>query len=181
MRCSPAIKAFHRETVSDTIAAILEREPNWRLLPAATPTTVRRLLQRCLEKDVSRRLRDIGDACLELDDAIGRFGSRSLPRRLFDFSRERWLAAVGAVVAASIALIAGWFWPTWALRPAPPEVLHPTFTQITSQSGLEWFPSLSPDGKWVVYGADTEGNRDIILQSTTGQTPINLTPDSARR
>ena len=100
-------KAFDRETVSDTIAAILEREPDWRLLPAATPTTVRRLLQRCLEKDVSRRLRDIGDACLELDDAIGRFGSRSLPRRLFDFSRERWLAAVGGVVAASIALIAG--------------------------------------------------------------------------
>ena len=172
-------KAFDRETVSDTITAILEHEPNWRLLPAATPTTVRRLLQRCLEKDVSRRLRDIGDACLELDDAIGRFGSRSLPRRLFDFSRERWSAAVGGVVAASIALIAGWFWPTWALRPAPPAVLHPTFTQITSQSGLEWFPSLSPDGKWVVYGADTAGNRDIILQSTTGQTPINLTPDSA--
>ena len=79
----------------------------------------------------------------------------------------------------SIALIAGWFWPTWALRPAPAAVLHPTFTQITSQSGLEWFPSLSPDGKWVVYGADADGNRDIILQSTTGQTPINLTPDSA--
>ncbi|HVG53671.1 MAG TPA: protein kinase [Vicinamibacterales bacterium] len=172
-------KAFDRETVSDTITAILECEPNWRLLPAATPTTVRRLLQRCLEKDASRRLRDIGDACLELEDAIGRFGSRSLPRRLFDFSRERWLAAVGAVVAVSIAVIAGWFWPTWALRPAPAAVLHPTFTQITSQSGLEWFPSLSPDGKWVVYGADTEGNRDIILQSTTGQTPINLTPDSA--
>ena len=76
-------------------------------------------------------------------------------------------------------MIAGWFWPTWALRPAPPAIVHPTFTQITSQSGLEWFPSLSPDGKWVVYGADSAGNRDVILQSTTGQTPINLTPDSA--
>ena len=171
-------KAFHRETVSDTIAAILEREPDWRLLPAATPAPVRRLLQRCLEKDMGRRLRDIGDACLEIDDAIGRFGSRSLPRRLFDFIRERRLAAVGAVVAASIALIAI-FWPTWAVWPAPPAVLHPTFTQITSQSGLEWFPSLSPDGKWVVYGADTDGDRDIVLQSTTGQTLINLTPGSA--
>ena len=65
------------------------------MLPATTPTTVRRLLQRCLEKDVSRRLRDIGDACLELDDAIGRFGSRSFPRRLFDFGREQRWAAVG--------------------------------------------------------------------------------------
>jgi Protein kinase domain/WD40-like Beta Propeller Repeat len=87
-------KAFDRETVSDTIAAILEREPNWRLLPGATPTSVRRLLRRCLEKDVSRRLRDIGDACLELDDAIGRFGNRSLPRRLFDFGWDQRLAAV---------------------------------------------------------------------------------------
>ena len=174
-------KAFHRETVSDTIAAILEREPDWRLLPAATPTTVRRLLQRCLEKDVSRRLRDIGDACLEIEDAIGRFGSRSLPRRLFDFGRERWLAAAGAVVAASIALIAAWFWPTWPLRPPPPRGPAPDLhadhlsirTRVVSQSlagrqmGCVW--------------CDTEGNRDIILQSTTGQTPINLTPDSARR
>ncbi len=68
-------KAFDRETVSDTMAAILEREPDWRLLPAATPASVRRLLQRCLAKDIVRRLRDIGDACLELDDAVARFGS----------------------------------------------------------------------------------------------------------
>src|SRR5213078_3080654 len=69
-------------------------------------------------------------------------------------------------------------WSTLTVRPASPEPAQPTFTQITSQSGLEWFPSLSPDGKWVVYGGDTEGNRDIFLQSTTGQTPINLTADS---
>ena len=172
-------KAFDRETVSDTIAAILEREPNWRSLPATTPANVRRLLQRCLEKDVSRRLRDIGDACLELEDASDRFGSRSLPRKLFDVGREHWLAAVGSVAAVSMALLGAWFWQTWTVRPSPLEVLHPTFTQITSQAGLEWFPSLSPDGKWVVYGADTEGNRDIVLQSTTGQRPINLTADSA--
>ena len=72
-------QAFHRDTVSDTMAAILERDPNWRLLPLATPASIRRLLQRCLQKDFARRLRDIGDACLELDDALGRLGSRSLP------------------------------------------------------------------------------------------------------
>jgi eukaryotic-like serine/threonine-protein kinase len=171
-------KAFDRETVSDTIAAILEREPNWRLLPGATPTSVRRLLRRCLEKDVSRRLRDIGDACLELDDAIGRFGNRSLPRRLFDFGWEQRLAAMAGMIALSIALIVALIWRTWGVRSGAPELLQPTFTQITSQSGLEWFPSLSPDGKWVVYGGDAEGNRDVFLQSTTGQTPINLTADS---
>ena len=94
-RCSPAGRRSIAKPSPTRLAAILEREPNWRMLPAATPTSIRRLLQRCLEKDVSRRLRDIGDACLELDDAIGRLGSRSLPGRLFEFGRERRWACRG--------------------------------------------------------------------------------------
>jgi serine/threonine protein kinase len=171
-------KAFDRETVSETMAAILEREPDWRLLPAATPASVRRLLQRCLAKDLVRRLRDIGDACLELDDTIVRYGSFRPLRRVLDFVREHNRAAFGAFAIASTALIAVVAWRTWTVSWTRPERLQPTFTQITSQSGLEWFPSLSPDGKWIVYGGDGEGNRDIFLQSTTGQTPINLTADS---
>ena len=58
------------DTVSDAVAAILKTEPDWSALPADTPLRVRALLRRCLEKDPSRRLRDIGDARLELDDAI---------------------------------------------------------------------------------------------------------------
>jgi len=57
------------DTVSDAVAAILKTEPDWSALPADTPLKVRGLLRRCLEKDPSRRLRDIGDARLELDDA----------------------------------------------------------------------------------------------------------------
>ena len=172
-------KVFDRDTVSETMAAILEREPDWRRLPTATPSGVRRLLQRCLEKDVGRRQRDIGDACLELDDALTRSRRRSLPGGWFELSRKQRLAAVVGVVMASTALLAGLLWRTGRLPEAVRERPHPTFTQITSQSGLEWFPSLSPDGKWVVYGGDSNGNRDIFLQSTTGQTPINLTSDSA--
>ena len=62
--------AFPGETVSDTIAAILGREPDWAALPATTPPMVARLLQRGLEKDPKRRLRDIADARAELDDAL---------------------------------------------------------------------------------------------------------------
>ena len=62
---------FPGETISDTIAAILEREPDWHALPAATPAAIRRLLRRCLEKDPKRRLRDIADARLEIDEARG--------------------------------------------------------------------------------------------------------------
>ena len=58
---------FKGATVSDTIVAILSGEPDWEALPDATPAGVRVLLQRCLEKDPKRRLRDIGDARIELD------------------------------------------------------------------------------------------------------------------
>jgi serine/threonine protein kinase len=171
-------KTFDRETVADTTAAILEREPNWTLLPAATPATIRRLLQRCLQKDVNKRLRDLGDACLELDDALGRYGRRSISERLFTLGWEqRWFAS-GAIVAGALAFLVGLSWRTWGSPSATLDLSQTTFKQITSQSGLEWFPSLSPDAKWVVYGGDLEGNRDIFLQSTTGQTPINLTADS---
>ena len=62
--------AFPGETISDTIAVILEREPAWTALPQSTPAPVRRLLAQCLDKDPKRRLRDIGQARIELDDAI---------------------------------------------------------------------------------------------------------------
>ena len=70
-------RAFSGETLSDTIATILTREPDWDQLPAAIPAGVSRLLRRCLEKDPKRRLRDMGDARLELDDARSQAGERA--------------------------------------------------------------------------------------------------------
>ena len=63
-------RAFTGETIPDALLAILDREPDWSALPARTPPRVRELLARCLEKDPARRLRDAGDARLELDAAI---------------------------------------------------------------------------------------------------------------
>jgi serine/threonine-protein kinase len=62
--------AFRGETLTEVLAAVLERDPEWEALPASTPAAVDRLVRRCLEKDPRRRLRDIGDARLELDDVI---------------------------------------------------------------------------------------------------------------
>ncbi len=58
---------FEGETVSDTLAAVLRADIDWKQLPAGTPPKVRRLLQRCLERDPKQRLRDIGDAWIEID------------------------------------------------------------------------------------------------------------------
>ena len=61
-------RAFKGDDVSDTLAAVLRQDVDWTALPASTPAPVRRLIARCLERDVRRRLRDIGEARIVLDD-----------------------------------------------------------------------------------------------------------------
>ena len=64
------LPAFPGETLADTLAGIIGREPDWAALPAGTPSDVRRLLKRCLEKSPSRRLRDAADVRIEIDDVL---------------------------------------------------------------------------------------------------------------
>jgi serine/threonine protein kinase len=61
---------FGRPTLTETLAAVLEREPPWTALPQGVPDGVRRLLRRCLEKDSRRRLHDVADARIEIEDAL---------------------------------------------------------------------------------------------------------------
>ena len=60
-------RLFQGETVTDTLAAVLKTDPDWRLLPAETPGRVRELLGRCLDRDPRQRLRDMGDARVDLE------------------------------------------------------------------------------------------------------------------
>src|SRR5439155_17332689 len=62
--------AFARDTITDTLAAILGQEPDWHALPTETPATVERLLKHCLEKDPKRRLRDRGDLPITLNEPV---------------------------------------------------------------------------------------------------------------
>lgn len=92
-------RAFEGETTSDVIVSILERAPDWEALPPETPPLVRRLLQHCLEKDLGRRLRNIGDARVNLEEPL-------LRQR-----RRRWMTAgLSAALAAVVALALGLLW-----------------------------------------------------------------------
>ena len=162
--------AFARDTVTDTLVAVVERDPDWAALPVETPEAVVRLLRRCLEKDVKLRLRDIADARIEIDDALAAGFGRE--RR----SRRRW-TAVAAAAAVAIATTAAALL-VYRRNAESPTAVRASFAQLTFDPGIEWFPSISPDGKWVVYAGDSSGNRDIYLQSITGQKPLNLTSDS---
>jgi eukaryotic-like serine/threonine-protein kinase len=88
-------RAFAGETVSDTLARVLEREPALDMLPPATPPHVHRLLHRCLEKDPKQRLRDIGDARVDLDEQSS-VAPRAAPRRVVGLpSRDRAFGRCG--------------------------------------------------------------------------------------
>jgi hypothetical protein len=88
--------AFGRETVSDTIAAVLDREPDWKPVPVAVPPGVRRLLERCLEKEPSRRLDDAGVAARELE--AGRVAAEAAVWDAPGRRRQRRLVLCGAAV-----------------------------------------------------------------------------------
>jgi tetratricopeptide (TPR) repeat protein len=115
-------RAFTGETVPDAIGAILHLEPDWASLPARTPERVRELLQRCLEKDSGRRLRDAGDARLEIESALaGMSGAGALAPA---GRTARWKTVTAVVAGAALALAA-----FLVLRPrirseAPPSALR---------------------------------------------------------
>ena len=74
-------RAFKGEDISDTLAAVLRQDIDWTALPASTPAAVRRLVARCLERDVKRRLRDIGEARIALEDPTAAvFGDAAVHR-----------------------------------------------------------------------------------------------------
>ena len=89
---------FAGDTISDTLAAILEHEPDGTMLPAETPVPIRRLLRRCLEKDRKRRLDSASDARLEIEDAIAFPAAETLALAATPFRR---------VTPAAIAALAG--------------------------------------------------------------------------
>ncbi len=140
--------AFAGDTISDTIACVITGEPDWTLLPAATPPALLQLLNRCLTKDPFHRLRDIGDARIALeavDDDAGPApdSTRRSSRRL-----ERLAAAAVGIAFLAIA-VAVWGWVR-SPASAPPHVvrfslLPPPGTRFLHTVATT-FPALSPDG-----------------------------------
>ena len=167
--------AFPGDTVSDTIAKILEREPDWSALPAATPAPIRRLLLRCLAKDPKQRLRDIGDVRIEIDaiDEVLPGRRTAVARPLPPESAGR--GCRGSRVAALAAAVGVWE----ALRPVDRRRRTrwptPQFTRLTDWEGTEEGAEISPDGKFVAFLADRDGEFDIWLSQVGTGVFSNLT------
>jgi len=149
--------AFSGETVTDTLAAIIKEEPDWSQLPAATPTRVRVLLQRCLQKDPKQRLRDIGDARISLDEVISGVSEPSTTKTA-NIPAPSWHRSLpwvlfGATAIALGALVAGLkFAPA---KPAPGELMRLEIP--TPQETGDIVFALSPDGRELAFTARDAG------------------------
>ena len=154
--------AFQGETISDTIASILGGEPDWGALPETTPPRIRLLLHRCLEKDPSRRLRDIADARLELDEeSDAPRAAAVVPMVSRRGERLAWASVVAlvTVLAAAIAM-----WPR-RLSPPAPEMRLEIATPPTMQP---WSLAISPDGRLLVFAGTSDGRSKLWLRSLGG-------------
>ncbi len=164
---------FAGETVSDTIARILEREPDWAVLPGETPERLRRVLRRCLEKDARKRQRDIGDVRLALEEiqesldssrrssAGGeRAAAPAAPRRSSAFA---WAVAAVAVLVAAWSLLQ----PSRRDGDPPGELVRFTVTPPpgASMRRATGNASLSPDGRTLLCnGQDADGTNGLWVR-----------------
>jgi serine/threonine-protein kinase len=148
---------FAGDTTSDTLGAVLEREPDWAALPATVPTAVRRLIRGCLEKDGRQRIADISVAQFVLDD-LADVGSAAAPGSSVAIAPRppRWrrvaMLAVASLVGAAVAGSAVWF---AARSTASPRVsrflINPPVAAALSLGVLGPNVAITPDGMRVVY------------------------------
>ena len=161
-------KPFDGDTVADVLGAIVKTEPDWDRLPDSTPLKIRELLHRCLRKDSRHRLRDIGDAWVDLEEAAAADDvAATLPRLQSgtpQLTRTAVVAIIIAVTAAGIAL--------WALtRPRARDARTVTRSVIplapdqaldlTGTASL----AISPDGGLVAYVARSGSARELYLRA----------------
>jgi eukaryotic-like serine/threonine-protein kinase len=181
-------RAFQRETAAETMTAILREEPpGLGAADSAIPSALERVISHCLEKSPAERFRSAHDLAFALEALVGSTSGSArstsaapeasaasvvaAPRR----SRRFWaVVAVPALLALGFA--AGLAWKRSA--PAARAVRAVSFQQLTDAPGVESSPSLSPDGKSVVYVARVSGTSKLHLLRVGGRNPTLLTPDS---
>ena len=155
-------RIFRGDTAADTIAAVLEREPDWQLLPAKTPSKIRQLLRRCLQKDLNQRLASIADARKSIEQA--RRGR----------SRRR-IASVSALLVALAAVGGVW------LHQRPVRLTDSSqWVQLTKFTDSVTQPALSPDGRMVAFIRGESpflGPGQIYVKILPDGEPVQLTHD----
>ena len=149
-------QAFDGETLSDTLASILDREPDWEALPVDASAPLRRLLYRCLDKDARERLQHVGDVRVEIRDLIvaprPESGSTARPTTSTRWGRTTVVAGLAALAASvvTIGLVSLEGDPRWQ--------------PLLQSDAEERDPAISPDGQWIAYSSNESGEQEIYVQ-----------------
>jgi eukaryotic-like serine/threonine-protein kinase len=178
-----------RPFVGDSVVAVMsaiarDTPPAPSEVNRSVPAELDRAITRCLVKDPDRRYQGAADLRNDLDHLRHQVVSGQAPsvrragswrRRSVGLARpRRSLTVIAAVILLAAAAAAAVYWRSPALRRETPAPTRFEFTQLTTQPGVEWFPSISPDGEWVVYAGEASGHRHIYMQSVGGQTPLDI-------
>jgi Tol biopolymer transport system component len=171
-------RLFAGDSASETLADVLKGRIDLSFLPAEVPPPIRRLLRRCLERDPKHRLHDIADARIVLEDVrSGRVDEA--PLAAADRAR-RWPQRLVWLTAGVLLAAGAFLWRIGASGREARGSALPTFSvqRLTELPGPELHPSLSPDGRMVVYTSGAPGHRDLYVLRVGGDRAIQLTPDS---
>ncbi len=180
--CLTGASPFVGETVSDSIAAILQAEVDFDRLPAATPRSVRRVLRRCLERDKDRRFRDIGDVGLELVEASeGRDDEPALGAAVDGRGRTKlaWAVAAGALLALAATVA----WVGLLPREAPMQLVTDIVPEdpeavVSARGGP---PAISPDGARLAIVVERASEMSLIVRDlSTGDEQTVASGDEIR-
>ena len=153
---------FRGDTASDTIAAVLDRDPDWSLLPAQVPASIQTLVRRCLKKEAAERLHDIADARLEIADALSAPGEIVAPAA----NRRPVWPVVAGLVSLALLGVTGWAWLRAERSQSATGLLEFSInlSDITPGYGFE----VSPDGRRIAIGGLSAGRAHIWLQALDG-------------
>ncbi len=154
-------RAFEGETVTDVLAAVLMKDPDWNALRAPISSKVRELLHRCLQRDVKQRLRDIGDARIALEEEIGASASSSSQLPFKEITSEPGPITGRSAPSTSARGSKTSLYFSWALAVA--------FAAVSGWALLRARPGASPAGALKVAVLPPAG--------TVSSGPIDLSPD----
>ena len=158
---------FVAETIPETLAHVMTRQIDVSAMPAGTPRRVRDLLARCLDKDPKRRLRDIGEARIRLEEVISGTAEETVSAQPASSRRLVWISAFAIAVVAIVALAIPAL--RHLLETMPPET---RVDIVTPATGSPTSFALSPDGRQIVFvAADDKASRLWLrsMSTTTAQ------------
>ena len=174
-------RPFEGATTIDVLHNVIHADPPAvHVIAPETPAELRRMIRRCLAKDPERRYQSMKDVALQLRDLVQDFETTAASTPASPQRRShvwKWVAAAGFLIGIATVAVA-WRRATPLPAERSSNLAAAKLTQLTRRTGAESFPRISPDGNFIIFVSEADGDEDIYLQRLGGFKEINLTENS---